>query len=97
MLCRGECGSELCLKRPWRPNKLLKLLLPAVEVELRPLAVFMCGGVGMSSADLPPNDPMVFDLSLKPGRTGDDLADRMEFVDSFRVRFVAEADTRVGD
>jgi len=75
-LVRGELGS--CLNLP-NPNKLLKLLLPAVDVELRPLPPPTNGGVGGESSEFSLCDPTVDDRCLVglPGgaSAGEDLAE----------------------
>jgi hypothetical protein len=66
---------------------LLKLVLPAVDVEFLPLGY--CGGVGEGAfSALPPKDPMVDDRPRRASRIGllfgDDCAERTDLVESFR-------------
>lgn len=69
-------------------KRLLKLVRPVVEVELRP--VWPNGGVGeSSSSDLPPSDPIVEERPRRFSRAGgakegDDLAERADVVESLR-------------
>jgi hypothetical protein len=81
-LCLGDDGSP-CRNLP-SPNRLLKLVRPAVEVEFLPVGSFAKGGVGGLSSDPPLFEPSVEDLSRSfPSggiSVGEDLLDLFEFV-----------------
>ena len=66
---------------------MLRLLLPAVDVEFLPLVAY--GGVGGgTSSERPPNEPMVADRPLRPRRMGvvlgEDRDERTDLVESLR-------------
>jgi hypothetical protein len=63
--CRGECGSEFCLKRA-RLKMPPRLLLPVVDVEFRVLPT-IGGGVSILAR---PQELVVDDRSLIPRRVG---------------------------
>jgi hypothetical protein len=81
------------------PNRLLKLLLPAVDaVEFRPLAPL--GGVGgAASSDRALKEPMVDERPRMPRRMGpplcgDERAEVMDFCESFRNKEPAPGEAR---
>ena len=84
---RGDCEPEFCLNLP---NILLKLLRPAVDVEVRQL--LGSDGVGGISSDLPERpliDVMVDVRGRKPAReperlAGDEDVDRADIMELLR-------------
>jgi hypothetical protein len=84
--CRGDWAS-CCLNRWPIWNKLLKLLRPAVEVEVRPLPPLTKGGVGGVSSELPLPESTVEDrFRAESGRAkaGDDFVERSEITELVR-------------
>ena len=65
-------------------NRLLKLLRPAVDVELRPLPPLAKGGVGGVSSEWPlPESPVeaLLRLELVKAKGGDDFVDRSDMTE----------------
>lgn len=77
---------------------MLKLLLPAVEVEFLPLAPL--GGVGdPASSDRPPREPIVDERPRAPSRNGpltcgEERAEWIDFVESLRNKEPAPGEAR---
>jgi hypothetical protein len=83
--CRGDCASWCLILCPiW--NRLLKLLLPAVEVEFRPLPPLAKGGVGGVSSEFPLPEPIVDDLFRFEVDCvgGEDLVDLSDMIELLR-------------
>ena len=84
---RGDCEPEFCLNLP---KMLLKLLRPAVDVEVRQL--LGRDGVGGTSSDLPERpltDAIVDERGRKPARepeylAGDEDVDRADIIELLR-------------
>jgi hypothetical protein len=92
-------APSFCRNLELKPNRLLILLLPAVEVEFLPLAAY--GGVGGgASSERAPNEPIVADRPLRARRIGvvfgEDRDERTDLVESLRRRPVL-AEARFSD